>query len=487
MRGVVTLALAALLLGACGGGGGSGDAAPAPEERRLPLDRLSIGAPLNGEARVTVLKEIDADAGPYTATLTPADCGTSTVDGSGIVVSGLKVGKCELTIRAAAAAVSIPVEVFDPYVLATDELELAYTTEFAHIGNFGTLSFYRPVHRDPGFLAFGTVIGSSVPVTQRAIVMVKPKQGSTAVLSTMEYETQISGAVHKAICPAGYRALGLVWTLKVEKPAFPTACIRNDLTTLGNNTRRIMDGPNLRAFAVDLPVSPDPHTEHFFPPDTAIGVAQGDKPAEDGYVLKVKLPVVAEAPRLVRLPVLLNSLCEFRPIPLSHTTVRIPFTAFPSTLSDKERATTSPFYSLERYVAWSRVACLPNDVDRDRVETYEYKAGVTTAASQTYHQETAIEISFEAGVEIGAFSSKVGTTLSTSFGYSRTTEVSEFSERTVTDQWTIPARSSGAIFNQTSSFRLYRYAGKEMVLDDPSKTLDIAGHANTVATVQFKY
>lgn len=457
-----------LWLAACGGGGGSeGDAAPEP--RQLPLDRLSVGAPLNGEAQVTVLKETDDDAGPYTATVTPADCASATVTGTSVAVSGKKVGTCELTIRAAVATTSIPIEVFDPFVLATDELELAYATEFTRTGSVYGLSFYQPAPQDPAFLALGTVVDrdASPGIGSRAVVVVKAKAGSSAVVPTMDYETHISGAVHRPICPTGYRALGLVWTVIVQKPTFPTACIRNDLTTMGRADTRIIGrvGSNdtTLAYAVDLPENPDPHTEHFFAPSTAVGVG-ANGPAEDGYVLKVKLPLVAETPAESWLPRLTDPLCSFTQRPLLVRSVRIPFQGVPNpnNLSDRDRATESPFYVLERNVTWTRLDCDTNTGTRDETRTQRYKTGISTSASTTFSSETGVEISSEVGIEFYGVSAKVGTTLSQTFGYSQTSEISQLAEFEDTREWIVPPLKSGALFQETSTFRFYKYTGKEM-------------------------
>lgn len=465
IRGVTAVALVSLLLGACGGGGGE-DAAPAPEVRQLPLDRLSVGAPLNGEARVTVLKETDDDAGPYTATVEPADCAIATVTDTSVAVLGKKLGTCELTIRSAVTTTSIPVEVFDPFVLATDELELAYATDFAP--NDAASMFYlsyQPVPKDPSFLALGSVIQSVFgPVYLRAEVVVRPKSGSSAVLPTLEYETQVGVAVHKPVCPTGYRALGWVWT--AQKPTFPTACIRNDLTTMGKADRRFsgLFGGTIEGFFVDLPTNPDPHTEHFFAPGTAIGVGPTGGAAEAGYVLKVKLPLVAEAPARSWIPRLSDPLCGFTQRPSLVRSVRIPFLGVPNPngLSNNQRARESPFYVLERHVTWTKLDCYVNVTDSDVVRTQKYTTGISTSASQTFSSETGVEISAEVGIEFWGASATVGTTLSQTFGYEQTTVVSEFSEHEDTRQWSVVPLKSGALFQETSTFVFYKYVGNEM-------------------------
>jgi len=458
----------------CGGGGDP----PATAARELPLDRISIAAPAGGKEAVTVQPEVEADEGPYTATTSDPACATATTVGSATVqVTGVAVGACTVTIRSAGGAeMELPVEVYDPSVLDNGELVLTYTSQFVEVGEeiiLGGATFHQPVPRD-GFVAFGTAIvdrSRGEQVANKVAFVVKAKN-ATAMVPTHAYEfvRRISHiSYYRPLCPPGYKALG--WAANVPEPAaassLATACIRDDLTTLGRNSRPIGvgfgSGANAVAWwGVDPPEDPALSNVHLAPGTFAVGFPA---PAETASVLSVKLPVVADVPRRTWRPRLTSSLCpppgwETRPVLTK--TLLVPFTHIvgPAGVSAPTRAATSPFYRLERFVNFRMVACRYNDTSLQQPASFTFTRGITRTETDSFEVRTGIEVSYEAGVTLkDLFNAGVTTKLSLEFGYTRATEVAELEQSEGTFSFDAVPQATTAIFQDNTVFRVYRHAG----------------------------
>jgi len=468
-------ALAALTaLAACGGDGDP----PASAPRELPLDRLSIAAPVGGKEPVTVQPEVDADEGPYTVSTSDARCATAETVGVGTVqVKGVAVGSCSVTIRSAGgAAMTLPVEVYDPFVLDNGELVLTYTNQFVEVGQeiiLGGVIFYQPLPPD-GFTAFGTAIVDrehGEAVANKVVFVVKAKN-ATAMVPTHAYEFVrriASVSYYRPICPAGYKALGTVVNVPEPVAASPlaTACIREDLTTLGRNSRAIGVGFGSSAGAVfwwgvDPPLDPALSNVDLAPGTFLAGFPW---PAETAAVLSVKLPVVADVPRRAWRPRLTSNLCpppgwETRPV-LTRTLL-VPFTHIvgPAGMSAPVRAATSPFYRLERFVNFKMMACRYNDTSLEQPAAFTFTRGITRSESQAFETRTGVEVTFEAGITLkDLFNAGVTTKLSLEFGYTRTTEVSELQQEEGTFSFDAVPQATTAIFQDHTVFRVYQHAG----------------------------
>ncbi len=89
-------------------------------------------------------------------------------------------------------------------------------------------------------------------------------------------------------------------------------------------------------------------------------------------------------------------------------------------------------------------------------------SGVTTTESERYWNETAISISVEAGISIKLFSSKVSTTVTTSFGYERQTSVAVLQEKSVASSINTPPGRAAALWQQYNRYVLKRHNGTQL-------------------------
>lgn len=473
------LLLLVLAVSSCGGGGGEAtESSAAVVPRELPLDRLSVAAPLGGTESVTVHAELDADRGPYAVSSSDPGCAVAATLGAGTVqVRGIGVGRCSVFVRAAGgAAAELPVEVYDPLVLDNGELVLTYTNRFVEVGEeiiLGGVTFHQPVP-PPGFVAFGSAIVDTERRERIAdkVVFVVQARTPGAMVPTNAYELvrRFSGvAYYRPICPSGTRALG--WAVNVPEPAaaspLATACIRDDLTTPGRNTRPIGVGfgsgtEAVGWFGVDPPEDPALSNVFLAPGTFAVGFPAA---TDTAAVLSVRLPVVADVPRRAWRPRLTSSLCpppgwETRPV-LTRTLL-VPFThiAGPVGVSAPTRAATSPFYRLERFVNFRMVACRYNDTSIVQPAAFTFTRGITRSESDSFEVRTGIEVSYESGVTLkDLFNAGVTTKVSLEFGYTRSTEVAELQQSEGSFSFDAVPQATTAIFQDNTVFRVYRHAG----------------------------
>ncbi len=491
-RGHVLWVLVLLLasLGAACSGGKDGSAGGG-----LLLSRVSVSVVPGGAEEIRVLQMEGRSAeGTFTAESSDEAVATATVSGAEITISGVGLGVCTVTVRSAEGPWQrIPVQVYDHHVLDTGELLVTFTDRFERIVDLPQVvyndaellireeqfvaSVWRPVPPE-GFVALGSFMVRSIadPSGQEAVMVVRAKPGSDALVLTTEYDPvyQLVYSSKKGTrflrprCPDGYRALGDVASYGTTIPwPYPTPCVRQDLTVLGaaeSNIHTTSGQEVLSFWNVDLP-NAGPHDGTHLAPGTFV-LAQGTAaPSFDlaQNVLRVELPMLAEAPPQTFIPKLTDIVRPpLETPPLFAKAMLVPCTMTRDALHVDLpwRVANSPFYRLERHVFYKMLAFRYNEGSVLLPGSVVIRSGVTTEERNAFHTSTNVAISYEAGVQLGDFlSGKVTSTVSREFGYETQTAVTALSEKEVSTSFDTPPGKASVVWQEYNRYVLYRHVG----------------------------
>jgi hypothetical protein len=469
---------------------------PPPSQQSLLVSRLSVSFVPGGSENITVIATNKAGA-PETFTMSMGDAGVATVaavSDSVIRVTGVSYGKTNLTITSnSGSSVVVPVWVYNHRVLDVGELEVAYCDSFEYrwcdrgSGLPIDGSYYHPLPAD-GFKALGSLgfSGYYNPKNIHAVMVVKAKDGSTALASPIDYtlawSDQGSGADDDGsfwipVPPAGYKPLGIVAQRGYGKPSLnDVVCVRQDLTIMGEAGEyiwgfciTIIQPPiGFGSWEIDPPDA-GPHDDAYLSTGTFVALQSCNPPSVHQVmnVLNIPLPMLAEAPYQTYVPKLtgFDSPPE-ETVPLMAREMLVPCTIVKDALYDGSnpnwRIDNSPFYRLERQVFYKLLYHNYNQTSEVQTNSVLIRSGVTTTESESYWNETSISVTVEAGVSIEMFSGKVSTTVSTSFGYGTMTSVAELQEKEVSSSINTPPGKAAALWQKFNRYVLKRHNGTSL-------------------------
>ena len=468
----------------------------------LYLSRISVSIVPGGSETITVVPPGGTDAdvhAPYTVSSSDERIATATVDGVKVTVHGVAIGKCAVTVTGNGGASRVlPVQVYHHRFMDTGELIITYTDTFQKIVDVPVVvyndaellifeevvgaSIWRPVPPD-GFHALGNfmVAGASSeardPNGKKAVMVVKAKEGSDAIVFTQQYEevhtvqwSQCArGAkVWRPVCPLGWEPMGMVATYGAT-PGWPhqTPCLRADLTIGGAADAAILQtsGQEVLGFwRVDL-ADVTSHAGAYLAPGTFVLARGTTAPAFDPVirVLNVRLPMLGEAPPQDVVPKV-TSLVQPQEIetpPRFSRAMLVPCDLVNDRVHEVPwRVANSPFYRLERHVYYKLLRYAYNTTSVVQPFQVEITAGVTTGATEAFRTSTNVTISAEAGIELkGIFSAKVTTTVSREFGYETQTSVEQLRQTTdVIPFYAAPGKAT-AVWQEWNRYVLYRHEG----------------------------
>ena len=369
------------------------------------------------------------------------------------------------------------------------DLILAFTSQFqlrwdssGSNNSANPAAFYHPVP-PAGFHALGSWgIGRALshfdPNGNIAMLCVKAAEdvnGKAALARPTGYDfiwndqgtgAQMDGSCWRPLPPDGYVALGDVFVKGYGKPELDDVmCVAKELVFEGLVGEHIWtdDGYGAKhgdfgAWQIDASREFRDAEDGLFTVGTFAGRNSHAKPSSSpvAYTLRLPLPTVSggDAPKPT-----LNSRTRpaERTTPVVDRIVTVPFTAVID--PDKTLAwqlENSPFYDVERAVYYDLVIFEDNTTNRDQTKSQSISCGVTREKSETFSIDTGIKVSYESGVTLGGFSSKVAVELSIQLGYSTTTSVSVFQSVEETAELTAPAQHAAALWLEANSIRLIR-------------------------------
>ncbi len=360
---------------------------PPPGEGMLLLNRLSV-AVVPGGTEIVTITAIDPNNLPDTCSVScdRQDVANISLTDSSLTITGVNYGTANVTVTSKCGLQrTLPVQVYNHKVLDTGELLIAFVDTFQyrwHDGGSGQPidgAYYHPITSD-GFRALGSlgVNNYSNPNGRQAVMVVKAKNGSTALAEPVDYtlvwSDQGSGASNDGsfwtpVPPAGYVAMGTVAQRGYSKPPLSdVVCVRADLTVPGEAGsfiwRYFVIVSSFIRFTSWMVDPPDagPHDGAYLGTGTFIAVGSmsgnvsGDPPSVHPVmnVLKVPLPLLSQAPYQTFVPKL--SGYEAPPeqtVPTFARAMLIPCTLVKDLLYAGDpnwRIRNSPMYRLEREV-----------------------------------------------------------------------------------------------------------------------------------------
>jgi hypothetical protein len=471
---------------------------PAGEDKsELLVNSLSVALVPGGEQTV-IVTAFDKDGNPGGFSVSSENSGIASVSKSDSIftITGVDYGSTTITVTSfSGKSQEIPVKIYNPKILETDELLITFSQTFDLIGSLGfpfstAGSFYNPVSTTDGFKPLGSlcISGTDNPDGTHGVMLVKAKDGSDALAAPVDYTllwaSDATGGISLwvPVPPDGYKAMGLVahsGTFPVKPSLDAVVCVREDLTVPGDAGEIVYQASNpflsgvpyFRSWKIEPPIS-GPHENAYLSTGTfiaAIGSSSyPDPPSANPVmnVLNVQLPMLTETPYQQYVP----KLTSFDPppeetVPILARSMLVPCTIVNDSLYAGDpswRFSHSPFYVLERQVFYELRYHNYNQTSVLQHNSYTKKYGVTTTESQKFWSETGVSVSVEGGISIGIFSGKVTATVSTSFGYSTMTSVAELQEDDYTSSIDSPPGKAVAIWQRYNRFVLKRLNGTSL-------------------------
>jgi hypothetical protein len=484
--------------------GGCSESSTKPEERppdegSLLLSRLSVSV-VPGATETIDVCAIGSTGAPDTCFVYCADASVASVSmsDSTIQITGVAYGSTSVTVTTGCGLHrTVPVQVYSPFILDVGELLVTYVDEFSLVwadhgsGAPNDVAFYQPALPD-GFRALGSlgVPNWSDPDGNYAMMVVQAKDGSDALAEPTGYERIwyfIDGfpprflvTVWNPIPPPGYVAMGTV-AIQPSDPQNPlepppldlVVCVREDLTVDGEAGAYIWHDEDtgmpqdLGCWRIDQPDA-GPHDYCYLTTGTFVGWNSWSPPAyhELLHVLKVNLPMLAESPYQLYQP----RLAGYEEPPLESPPVMARAMLVPCTIVNdlqyaenlRWRIANSPFYRLERHVFYKRLYHNHNASSQPQTNLVRIISGVTTTESERFWSETSISVSVEAGISIEAFSGKVSTTVTRSFGYESQTSVAELQQREIETSVNTAPGTAAACWQKYNRYVLLRHNGTRL-------------------------
>ncbi|MFP4366351.1 MAG: Vps62-related protein [Bacteroidales bacterium] len=489
----------------------------------LLVSRLSIALVKEGVQEINVPAS-DDDANPEDFTATSGDEGIAivTISDASFTVTGVDYGTTEITINSASGKNrTIPVKVYDPQVLETDELLITFSQDFEfswsdYVSSSWVLqskkngSFWHPL-TDDDFKPLGSFAFSDYddPSGKQGVIMVKARNGSDALASPVDYiqlfgikpdfQVHYTWSLWIPVPPPGYKAMGIVAHTATGGEEMPdldaVVCVREDLAIAGLADDLIqhcisgmfMTYSDLASWKIE-PLVSGPHENAYLSPGTFVSaMAHLNDPVKPSVhsvmnVLDVNLPVLSEVPYQQYVP----SLTGFDPppdetVPVLGREMLVPCTIISDPYyydNEKGKLANSPFYLLERQVFYKLLYHNHNQSSLVQENSWSITTGVATAESNTFWEETGISISAEAGISFKGVEGNISATVSRSFGYSTMTSISEFEQKTILTGINIPPGKAGALWQRYNRFVLKRHNGTTL---EPVKAWEFGMDSFTVA------
>lgn len=254
------------------------------------------------------------------------------------------------------------------------------------------------------------------------------------------------------------------------KPAFnDVVCVRRDLTHLAIanefiwNDRHAGSRRDFGAWRIAPPPDYADPELGLFAAETFIGVASHTKPEFDPVLNVLMLRPTSSSTNEPPPPVLTSrAKPPLRTVDVVDHTVTVPFTAIRDDAFDvKWKVDNSPFYEIERHVAYSLILFEDNQTSVEQHKVDSLTVGVEKSESETFSRTTGIEVSVESGISF-IEEAKVSATVSVQLGYEHSTGVTNFQSKTVERSLSIPPNTSAALWVASYGFEAVRSDGSRV-------------------------
>lgn len=462
------------------------------------LSSLISVAVIPGGSETIIITAITEDGSPdtYSASIDDEAIATITQIDSAVEVTGVDFGQATLTITSGSGSTKgIPVQVYDHRVLDCGELQISFVDTYEYVarasGHENYAQFYHPVVPE-GYHALGSLgfPGQGDADGKYAMMVVKQDDGSDALAAPIGYE-RIEYVMYciPPVCfdslnfwypipPEGYYSLGTVVKQGQERPSLSdVVCVREDLTTAGSlGSRFIYDHVDYRGEYYSCweiePPETGPHEMAYLHTGTFTASRSWHMmyPEDTKYrmVLKVDLPMLAEAPTQAYIPQMesYDSPPEVT-VPLMSKVMLVPCTIVNDlnyTDQISWRVANSPFYRLERQVFYKLLYHNYNQTSETQTNEYTIRSGVTTEQSDKFYNETSISVTAEVGLNIDCFSGKVSTTVSRKLGYEQLRSIKELEQTYISSSINTAPGKAAALWQKHTRLVLMRHNGTTLEL-----------------------
>jgi hypothetical protein len=465
----------AIMIAGCGKDSSTGPSSP---EESLLLSRLVVSMVPGASDSVMICRN-NPSGSPVAYSISNSDPSVAsvTITDSTMEIRGLALGTTDITVSTqSGTSCTVPVQVYDPFILDTGELLITFTDDFEFIidGGFPGFCFWKPIPPE-GFHILGSwgQAGYNDPNGNKAMIVVKAKPGSDALVYTYDFDSINEPSyefVWKPIPPPGYVAMGDVVVSQQGSRPDSALCVREDLTVPGSADTILTDPNNVYGFSlwgVDIP-DVGPHSRAYLAAGTFLFAWNNIPPLADRVmnVLRVDLPMLAEAPYQNFVPKLDSyDTPPDETAPMMAKAMLVPCSIINDLAYSGNtgwQVANSPFYRLERQVYYKRLYHNHNQTSQTQTNSVTIRSGITTTESQRVWSETSISLTVEAGVSFQAFSGKISATVSRTFGYETQTSVAELQEREVSTSINTPPGKAASLWQQYNRYVLYRHNGTDL-------------------------
>ncbi|WP_173497211.1 Vps62-related protein [Shewanella sp. ISTPL2] len=372
---------------------------------------------------------------------------------------------------------------------AFGELILTFTDSFTprwnDSGSGGSAdgAFWQPVP-PTGFFALGSVgVGHYGDINGNlAALCVKANSDSQVPLKhpigfDRIWKDSGSGAHKDGSCwrpkaPDGYVALGDVFMEGHENPPSleDIVCVRSDLAYPADIGTEIWadhgtgSSSDFDSFEVVAPEGYTDSDKALIAANTFVANNSYNKPvgAAALHCLNLKLPFdVSPEPAVPKLT-------SFDAPPSStqaslDRVVYLPFTAIKDESKNIAwKLLNSPFYRLERYVSYRTEIFDHNQTSNEQTIKETITTGISHSKSETFSTTTGVSVSAETGVSFLGTGGKVSATVSVELGWTDTTGISEFSERSLEKSINVPPYKAQALWAMSYKLMVKRGDGSSL-------------------------
>lgn len=286
------------------------------------------------------------------------------------------------------------------------------------------------------------------------------------------------GSCWRPVAPDGYVALGDVFMRGYDNPdQYDIMCVRRDLTT------RAVIGSEIWADH-GSGADHDIDTFEILTSGKALDANKGEF-AINSFVANNHYSEPTDAPEINCLNLTFPVEQQSNPTPPHLDSTNIPPAYFgktidrvvtvPFTAVKDERYSTawkvqnSPFYEVERQVAYHRELFNYNQTSVNQTISKTVTTGISKTQSDSFSVTTGISVTAESGVSFLGTGGKVSATVSTELGWETSTSVSEFEEVSIHRKLVTPPNKAAAQWAISYKLMLLRedntYVGEQLVFD----------------------
>lgn len=343
-----------------------------------------------------------------------------------------------------------------------DQLGSAYAG-FYFLGSFGMNSYAAPT--GPMLLIRASAAASSTnPPFKLAddFTLIWKDKGSGA---------NQDGSFWLPTCSdSNYKPLGTYCVRGYDKPDPAKArvvLIRSDLTRPGMigtfiwNDKSTGSDKDFGSWEIQIADIFVDSSKLLLAPGCFVGVASHDKPSSAVQANLLLLPVPSTEQETPFVPKLTSPQQpgQFTSSDLTAQVI-VPFTAVTDKgMSVQQQIAENPFYTIYREELYELAAYQVNDNPEKTLLTVQEATGVSTSESSTFSISTGISVTTEGGVSFFGIGGKITATVSVELGYQTSTGVTEFTNVTITNQYTIPPNSAIAVWTKYDQLTVLRMDG----------------------------